>query len=488
MGAVSVDSNEWIRSMCMKQIVLSLLGVITISLSSPAHAAVPADFDADGVSDVTRVTKQSDGSLVWSATLSSTGIVTTIGSLGRAGDTPLMAQWVGGKTQIGVVSPNVETTEGLQWSIISESGIRVDKSFGQKGDVVVAGGDFDGNGSADAAVVRLVDGQAVWEIALDLFAAPEAVVKEVTFGKRGDRVFFARIDDSGVDWLGVIGKGSKGRAQARFRNLVTGEIRRFARMPKIAVTGTRPRPFPIRQSSGPDLLGFQVVKGSGTTISVFSIEGARVSLSTFSDSGALAIGEYNSGPGFEFVFLQGGASAVVVNPVLGEEREVALGVLEDGEEVVDEVSLSVVGTNPSSDGNGAGNGGSTGGVAQCSSMVGWPSGHIYKTIGSEHFFDVRRNTIGVVVRPGGRGPFPSCVDAIDTSGNVLARLGLYERGNGWEARFYAGIGCGSSTAFNGATVASKARANTGSSQIYMNFGGVCYGPIDAGSCIGSSQC
>jgi hypothetical protein len=101
---------------------------------------------------------------------------------------------------------------------------------------------------------------------------------------------------------------------------------------------------------------------------------------------------------------------------------------------------------------------------------------------------VRRNTIGIVVRPGGRGPFPSCVQAIDTAGNVVAQLGLYARGAGWEARYYAGVGCGTGTPFNGASVASKARANTGSPRIYMNFGGVCYGPIDAGVCIGSNQC
>ena len=121
-------------------------------------------------------------------------------------------------------------------------------------------------------------------------------------------------------------------------------------------------------------------------------------------------------------------------------------------------------------------------------MVGWPGSHIYKTMGSEHFSDIRRNTIGVVIKPGGRGPFPSCIEAVTTSGSVVAKLGLYERGGKWGARYYAGIGCGAGTPYNGSGIASRARAKSGSSKIYMNFGGVCYGPIEASRCIGSQQC
>jgi hypothetical protein len=164
---------------------------------------------------------------------------------------------------------------------------------------------------------------------------------------------------------------------------------------------------------------------------------------------------------------------------------------------VDEININVLGTaSGDAPGGGSGGGGSGGGssgggsVAQCSSVLGWPGSHIYKIIGSTHFSpsDVRRNTIGLIVRRGGRGPFPSCIRAVDSSGTVVAQLGLYSRNDGWAARYYAGIGCGASTAFNGSAVASRARANTGSSNIYMNFDGICFGPIDAGSCVGSSQC
>lgn len=474
----------------MKRAFLALALISGVIFPNTSQAT-PNDFDQDGVSDLTRAEVADDGSLVWRAIGSTSGTTQDLGTLGKEGDALSMAQWLTQGTQIGVVAEAAGDDNALVWSILDQNGGRVDKTFGKKGDLVVAGADFNGNGVADAAVVRLVDGQATWDISLDTFVEAESATQQLSFGKRGDRVFFARIDETPVDWLGVVGRGKKGnRSQARFKNLVTGEVRRFNRLPKLASSGSRPRPFAIRQPSGADHLGFQVTKGSSTTISVFTISGTRVSSSTLSGSGTVAVGDYNSGPGYEVVF-QSSSDNVVINPVVADEREIE----NPGGTLVDECFIAVVGTDPSSgdsgggsNSNGGGNSSGGGSVSQCSSIVGWPGGHIYKTIGSEHFYDVRRNTIGIVVKPGGRGPFPSCVDAIDTSGNVVAKLSLYERGNGWEARYYAGIGCGAGTPFNGASVAAKARANTGSSRIYMNFGGVCYGPIDAGTCIGSKQC
>jgi hypothetical protein len=404
-----------------------------------------------------------------------------------------MAQWFGSGTQIGIVSESA-TDDSIVWTVVNPVGAQMQFSLGKKGDLVVAGADFNGNGVSDAAVVRLVGGKATWQILLDPLVSGSNSVLEIVLGKSGDRVFYARADDSAADWIGVVGKGAGGRSLARMRNVVSGEVRRFTRLPKLASQGSRPRAFPIRQASGADLLGFQVSSGSTTRLTVTTLTGARVYNGQFAGAGISVVGEFGAGAGYEVAY-QASDESVITNPAAGEEREVAF---LDGV-AVDEINLAVVGTASGADGSSGGgtSGGGSGSdsgessgrsVSQCSSVIAWPNGHVYKTIGSEHFFDVRRNTIGIVVRPGGRGPFPSCVQAIDTAGNVVAQLGLYARGAGWEARYYAGVGCGTGTPFNGASVASKARANTGSPRIYMNFGGVCYGPIDAGVCIGSNQC
>ena len=469
-----------------------ILLVSIFGLCAPAYAAVPSDFDGDGVSDRAWIDEGDDGSLTWKARLSGSDTTTTLGVIGNSGDEPIMAQWLSSGTQIGVVSADT-TADSLKWSILDASSTRIDKTFGKPGDLVVSGADFNGNGTADAAVVRLVNGKAVWEFAYDLFVDAAPVTATLQFGKAGDRVFFARVDGGAIDWIGVMRKGSRNRSNARMRNMVTGQARQFSRLPKFASTSSRPRAFPIRQASGADLLGFQAQKSGVTQILVYTFTGVKVSSEVVQGTGIATVGDFTAADGYEIAF-QGDEESVVINPYQTEMREVT----NFGGAPVDEISIAVQGESSSSDsgggssggGSSGSDGGSSGGgsLAQCSSVTSWPGGHIYKTIGSEHFFDVRRNTIGIVVKPGGRGPFPSCVQAVDTKGAVVAKLGLYARGAGWEARYYAGVGCGSGTPFNGASVAAKARANTGSSRIYMNFGGVCYGPIEASQCIGSKQC
>jgi hypothetical protein len=227
-------------------------------------------------------------------------------------------------------------------------------------------------------------------------------------------------------------------------------------------------------------------------VRVYTFAGNEVANAPFEGKGEVIVGQFETAQGSEGyeVMFQGQSESGFLNPLKGE----VVAVTTVAGVPVDEININTMGastgSNNNSGGSGGGGSGSGGGgaIAQCSEIVSWPGSHIYKTIGSEHFTDIRRNTIGVVLRPGARGPFPNCVNAIDTSGRVVAKLGLYAQGSGWAARFYAGIGCGSATPFNGSRVASIARANTGKSQIYMNFGGVCYGPIDASRCIGSQQC
>jgi hypothetical protein len=455
--------------------------------ASSAHAAVPSDFDNDGISDLTRVEIQSDQSLVWKAVRSSDSSEVTLGTLGQEGDHLIMGQWLGAGTQIGVVSESA-TSEDLVWKISDGNGGYIERTFGKKGDLTVSGADFNGNGVGDAAVARLVNKQVEVEVAFDLFTSESASTQTFQFGKSGDRVFYMRLDSSGADWFGVVGKDKRNRADARMKNLVTQQVQRFRRFPVMAVRGNRPRPLAVRQDDGTDLVSFEVVRGAATTLTVFTPQGTRVASTQFSGLGVPVVGDFSTDPGYEIMF-QGSEESGMFSPATSTVTESPF----VGGVAVDEINLNVVGSaptpipDPNDNDNGGGSGGS---VASCSSVLSWPGGHIYKTIGSTHFSpgDVRRNTIGLVIKPGGRGPFPSCIKAVDSEGRVVAQLGLYSRNDGWAARYYAGIGCGASTPLNGAAVASRAQANTGSSQIYMNFDGMCYGPINASTCVGSSQC
>lgn len=458
----------------MKKIAL-FVSLFSAMAFSQAHA-VPTDFDADGISDHVYVEIEDNKSLTWKAVLSDSATTTTLGSLGVQGDELAMAQWLGTGTQIGVVTEQ-SGGNGLVWSILNDSAAQVDKVFGEKGDLAVSGADFNGNGIADAAVVRLVNGRVRWEVALDLFTEADPQIITLRFGKTGDRAFYARADDSGLDSVGVMRINRKGtRSFARLKNLMSGEVARVTRMPGYAGKGARPRAFPIQQVSGKDLLAFQRNRGNTARIIVFAQDGTRIKKDVISGSDAVSVvGEFNqTSPGQE-IGVQGSSQSVIISPATNETITDSFA----GGIAVDEINLNTVG-----------DGSSGGAPTGCSTIKAWPSTHIYKTIGSTHFSpgDVRRNTIGLILKPGTKGPFPSCIQAVDTAGTMVAKLGLYARGNGWAARYYAGIGCGSSTAFNGKKVASRAQSNTGSKNIYLKFGSLCLGPIDASRCQGSSQC
>ena len=124
----------------------------------------------------------------------------------------------------------------------------------------------------------------------------------------------------------------------------------------------------------------------------------------------------------------------------------------------------------------------------CSDLRPWPARVIYKTVGSSHFTDIRRNTIGVIAEPGSGIYAGSCLTMLASNGSTLANLGLYGRGAGWDWRAYAGIGCGSSTPVNGSGLAARAKAASGSTKVALKIGDVCYGPIEATQCVGSSSC
>jgi hypothetical protein len=127
---------------------------------------------------------------------------------------------------------------------------------------------------------------------------------------------------------------------------------------------------------------------------------------------------------------------------------------------------------------------------QCSKVAGWPSGLIYKTIGSTHFDpgDMRRTTIGLIASPGAPVSGASgCTEMYDSEGNEVARFGLYSTNDGWKFRAYSATGCGGSGK-RASEVASEALKNTNSANVYVKLGGTCYGPIDPRRCIGSSQC
>jgi len=127
--------------------------------------------------------------------------------------------------------------------------------------------------------------------------------------------------------------------------------------------------------------------------------------------------------------------------------------------------------------------------SSCGKVSGWPSGLIYKTMGSDHFSagDPRKSTIGLIAKPGAAVFASGCTEMLDSNGNIVAKFGLYSTNDGWKFRSYSAMGCGGSGR-RGSDVANDALRNTKSTDVYVKFGDTCYGPIDPRQCIGSQQC
>ena len=484
-------------------VALAALGA-TASLQAQGF---PTDFDADGRSDLTIYTS-GEGGVSFSYLSSLTGVISKVNTIGTEADKPALADWFGtGGTQIAVVSLD-ESDGTLFWKAVDpSSGQSVLRQFGvikDKGrDLAISGGDYNNNGYADAALAQLKKGEIQWSIAFDLFApsgAGDQRSVSITFGKSGDRVFFANPDGAG-DWLGIVRAAGKASSSIRLHNVISGEERALGTYPGFMSALPRPRPQALKTSSGADVLLVSRERSQYRTVYIESLTGDTLASFDLAEKGRVVVGDFLADPGEEFAAYSG-LGTRIINPFTG----VVVDTGRAGGELVDTVNFSTfgkAGALPSDAGGTKGGGGSKPGngggdvtpidgpseVSSCARVAAWPGSHIYKTVGSHHFTDVRRNTIGVVVKPGGQGPFPSCVRAVDTGGKVIASLGAYiPAGPGWQARYYAGIGCGSGTPLNGSAVAAKARASSGSSRIYLNFGSVCYGPIEASQCVGSKSC
>jgi hypothetical protein len=117
------------------------------------------DFDGDGISDITVLEDQNDGSpneLVYTHRESSTGNFSSPVEFGKSQDIPVLGDYDGdGLTDLVVVR---EEDEQLNWISRDDEGDTSQVTFGVVGDFVLGGCDFDADGTADEAVFRTDEG------------------------------------------------------------------------------------------------------------------------------------------------------------------------------------------------------------------------------------------------------------------------------------------------------------------------------------------
>lgn len=480
----------------------AILFLMVLPLSLMAYPRV--DYDTDGFTDAVFVSSDKSGDLLWRTVFSRTSQLESLGTIGRSGDNIIISNWVTVQssssvpTSIGVVSARDIYGKGqntpITWSI-AHNNQTLSFTFGTAGDMAISGADFNGNGIGDAAVISKAGRKAIWELRFDPFAEGFDS-RQFELGNWSDTHFYASLNGQ-YDSLGVVGKGKNKNAVVTFLDPLTGILTIRRRFPSLFISRGISRPQPIRREDGTVDLFISRKRGREIQTYVYSTMGRIISKKNLPAGGELVVGDYLADPGQEIGIPKDDA-LTLFNPYTGalQNKLIARGIVVDVFNI-NRINRQEIKPAPAPENNhgsrpenGDNKNPPSESVNSCQRVAPFPGSHIYKTLGSTHFApgDVRRNTIGLVVRQGGQGPFPNCVTVVDKSGALVAKMGLYSRGNGWAARWYAGFGCGVDTPLNGAAVAAAAKANSGSTDIYFNFESVCYGPIDARQCIGSSQC
>jgi glucose/arabinose dehydrogenase len=163
-----------------------------ININAPQSAA-NADFDGDGLTDIT-VFRPDGGS--WFSLRSATNTF-DISQFGANGDTPVPEDYDGdGRTDVAVFRPSESV-----WYVFRSSDSTVDiASFGQSGDIP-ATGDFAGDGTLDIALFRPSEGK--WYVADDFPDGSTTFVNVVSFGSAGDIPVAGDYDGDGRHDLAV---------------------------------------------------------------------------------------------------------------------------------------------------------------------------------------------------------------------------------------------------------------------------------------------
>lgn len=473
----------------------------------PAQALPPElNFDGDALSEVVAVTPTGASKiLAWSSLSSASTFATAsdLGSFGTLGDNLISGNWLSGDAaNVGVVHRNKSTNQVI-WKILTDSGSE-EELLGTGDMLLVSGGDYNGNGFGDGAAVNK-NGRVT--IMTDLFL-PTVANRSLRFPRRvvaqGKGLFAT--PDGVTDYLGFVQRRDSSNAEARYMLYLRGldgvTIRTFSGGPGLK-RGRYFQALPVAKPAGDDAVLYHSRSSSTTFLTLRDLDGTELYRGEVSGRGIVVIGDYLSSPGEE-IGVELNDQLVVINPFDQSQTTIDL----NGGILVDHINVHsfkrFTSGRPSGGGGGGGGGagdddddGGTGGgvtptnpgLAQvCRSVRELQRCEIWKSIASDHITDARRNSTSYITTRGCSGFYDQCIEIYDSRGNSVHSLGQYfPTGSEYDNRHYGCFGCGDCK--SASSVAGIARANTGSSSVYVkDSSGTCIRVPDASRCYNSSGC
>jgi hypothetical protein len=266
-----------LRSIITLALGCALTSMLTVHAQAEegSSVAVPNDFDGDGITDLVTLSTTANG-WGWKSTPTSDPKTARIldTTFGLTTDIPVPGYWVSADLPtVGVVRPNTASNT-LTWKALGLDAVEVrSQVLGKPGDLILSGGDFNGDGITDAAVARLVKNKWQWEVMTSPLSDGRPRTYKFTLGSAGDRLSFAKISKDG-DWACAFGLDPKTKRSVLLaRNIVTKKQIAYRRFPRGLSGGQRPRPIPVGQSDGTDLLVFVTSDETDTTLQVYTPNG-----------------------------------------------------------------------------------------------------------------------------------------------------------------------------------------------------------------------
>lgn len=274
--------------------------VLIEQLSQPLHA-VPTDFNSDKKSDIILVEIATDNSLTWNVYNKSNEKISSIVKTGSLGDNLIPALWDGKKTSLGYVA---QEGTSVRWSIAQL------KSFylGKTSDVLMSGGDFDGDKKADAVAIKKDSRALTWSFIFD--PVKKNLRKTDRFGKPDDIPFFINV--SGKKDVPALLRSSN----ILLRNIANKKITKIS-LPFTPTT----RPLPLKQRSNRDAMSFITKSQGSSEVRTVSEKGILISNVTVPSDGESIVGDFLSAPGEELAF-QTSSGFYILNPFSQTTEEI----------------------------------------------------------------------------------------------------------------------------------------------------------------------
>lgn len=304
-----------------RQLLPLLLICFLSSTLTETHALASSicDFDGDNLSEIPLVKAGSSGNYDWVSFNPRTGTTKTIvEDFGNASSKLIPGNWFQANRAVAaIVSPAAPGPTGrATWmakSVDYDGGQTFTRSLGRPGDIIIQGGDYDGNGVTDSLILKKTTGKLGLRVNYFLSSyngnnlGKERLYKALGSPFADPNFFFS--PDGSADYLAVLRRGSE--------NTVL-KLKPFTDSPQAFSLGSVPGgslgPLPIKQGMGnPDLLAFYARRGEKTEITVKTVGGLTMFSDSVPGSGTVTVGDYLRDRGWE-IAVRDGISFNIVNP------------------------------------------------------------------------------------------------------------------------------------------------------------------------------